>query len=137
MKEMTSGKANGVHLCELVNRHQQKNGVWAGCNQRHHSLRLLPHALLHLAAAPVPSRRLHHRHAPALGNARSQLAAPGGIVGGRGQLAQDVVGRGRLPTPDVPQEDKSQLRGRGPVVPPCEEFTHSWKERNKGGRREG
>lgn len=105
--------------------------MWARRYQRHPPLRLHPDTVFHLAAGPVPSRRLHHSQAPALRDALSQLAAPGGIGRDAGQLAQDSVPRRRLSTSNVSQKSESQLWERGPVVAPAQVFTHGWRERKE------
>lgn len=113
-----------THLCELVDRHQQENGMKARCYQGHGPLRLLPHALLHLASGPVPPRRLHKRDVPLIECPASKLAAPGAAVRAGGQLTQDGVCRRRLATSDVSQQDELHLGPPGPIRTSCPVSTH-------------
>lgn len=80
-----------THLCELVDGHQQENGMWTWFYQGHCPQRLRPNALLHLASRPVPPRCLHQGEAPAIEGPASQLAALGVALRDGRQLTQDGV----------------------------------------------
>lgn len=115
------------HLCELVDWHQQENGMWARFYQRHRPLRLFPDALLHLASSPVPPRSLHERDAPVIGHPLSQLTAPGAADGDGGHLTQDGVCQRRLPASDVSQQNEPEVRLEGAVRTLCHVSAHSWR----------
>ena len=74
---LTGGAGRTTHLCELADGDEQQEGMGPRRGQLQRTLALLPHALLHLLAVPVPAGSLHHRHLAALGHALPPVADPG------------------------------------------------------------